>query len=55
MRGMKPQDLDINLLRAFDALLREKHVTRAAERLEISQSSMSVSLAKLRDLLATSR
>jgi DNA-binding transcriptional LysR family regulator len=48
---MKLQDLDLNLLRAFDALLREKHVTRAAERLEINQSSMSVSLAKLRELL----
>lgn len=48
---MKLQDLDFNLLRAFDALLREKHVTRAADRLELSQSTMSVSLAKLRDLL----
>jgi len=48
---MKLQDLDFNLLRAFDALLREKHVTRAADRLEVSQSTMSVSLAKLRDLL----
>jgi len=51
MRAMKLQDLDFNLLRAFDALLREKHVTRAADRLEVSQSTMSVSLAKLRDLL----
>jgi len=50
MRPMKLQDLDLHLLRAFDALLRERHVTRAAERLEIGQSSMSVSLAKLRDL-----
>jgi len=48
---MKMQDLDLQLLRAFDALLRERHVTRAAERLEVSQSSMSVSLAKLRDLM----
>lgn len=49
-RRMKMHDLDLQLLRAFDALLRERHITRAAERLEISQSSMSVSLAKLRDL-----
>jgi len=49
---MKVQDLDLQLLRAFDALMRERHVTRAAERLEIGQSSMSVSLAKLRDLFA---
>lgn len=47
---MKLQDLDLYLLRAFDALLRERHVTRAAERLDMSQSSMSVSLGKLRDL-----
>lgn len=48
--GMKLRDVDLNLLLAFDALLRERHVTRAAERLDVSQSSMSVSLAKLRDL-----
>lgn len=48
---MKLRDVDLNLLLAFDALMRERHVTRAAERLDISQSSMSVSLAKLRDLL----
>jgi DNA-binding transcriptional LysR family regulator len=47
---MKLQDLDLSLLAAFDALLRDRHVTRASERLEISQSSMSVALAKLRDL-----
>lgn len=48
---MRLQDFDLNLLRAFDALLRERHVTRAAERLEMSQSSMSAALAKLRDVL----
>jgi DNA-binding transcriptional LysR family regulator len=47
---MKLQDVDLNLLLAFDALMRECHVTRAAERLDVSQSSMSVSLAKLREL-----
>ncbi|MEH3087617.1 MAG: LysR family transcriptional regulator [Xylophilus ampelinus] len=47
---MRIQDLDLHLLRAFDALLRERHVTRAAERLDMGQSSMSVSLAKLREL-----
>jgi len=47
---MKLRDVDLNLLLAFDSLMREKHVTRAAERLDVSQSSMSVSLAKLRDL-----
>lgn len=48
---MKLQDLDLQLLRAFDALLRERHITRAAERLDVSQSAMSVSLAKLRELI----
>jgi DNA-binding transcriptional LysR family regulator len=47
---MRLRDVDLNLLLAFDALLREQHVTRAAERINVSQSSMSVSFAKLRDL-----
>jgi DNA-binding transcriptional LysR family regulator len=47
---MKLQGLDMNLLLAFDALLRERHVTRAAEGLDVGQSSMSASLAKLRHL-----
>lgn len=47
---MKPQALDLQLLRAFDALLRERHVTRAAARMEIGQSSMSALLARLRAL-----
>ena len=47
---MKLRDIDLNLLVAFDALMRECHVTRAAWRLDISQSSMSLALAKLRTL-----
>ncbi len=43
--------LDLQLLRAFDALLHERHVTRAAERIGIGQSSMSLALARLRELL----
>ncbi len=38
----------LNLLVALDALLREKNVTRAAERMFVSQPAMSVALAKLR-------
>jgi DNA-binding transcriptional LysR family regulator len=49
---MKLSSIDLSLLLAFDALLRERHVTRAADRLDVSQSSMSVSLAKLRELFA---
>lgn len=47
---MRLRDVDLNLLMAFDALLRECHVTRAAERIDVSQSSMSAALAKLREL-----
>lgn len=47
---MRLRDLDLNLLVALDALLREAHVSRAAARLEMSQSSMSLALAKLRTL-----
>lgn len=45
---MRLIDKDLNLLVAFDALMRECHVTRAAHLLDISQSSMSLALAKLR-------
>lgn len=40
--------LDLNLLLALDALLDERSVTRAAERLALSQPALSASLAKLR-------
>jgi DNA-binding transcriptional LysR family regulator len=40
---------DLNLLIALDALLREKSVTRAGERVYLSQSTMSGALQRLRD------
>ena len=40
--------LDLNLLRVFDAVARERHVTRAAERLHLSQPAASNALARLR-------
>ncbi|UXC38630.1 LysR family transcriptional regulator [Cupriavidus gilardii] len=43
--------LDLNLLITLDVLLAERNVTRAAERLNLSQPSVSVQLAKLRDTL----
>lgn len=43
--------LDLNLLVTLDMLLTEHNVTRAAERLNFSQPSVSVHLAKLRDIL----
>lgn len=41
--------LDLNLLVAFDTLLEERSVSRAADRLNLSQSAMSSSLSRLRD------
>lgn len=40
--------LDLNLLVALDALVTERSVTRAAERLHLSQPALSASLARLR-------
>jgi len=40
--------LDLNRLRHLDALLDERHVTRAAARVGLTQSAMSRSLARLR-------
>lgn len=42
--------IDLNLLVTLDVLLSEHNVTRAAERLHLSQPSVSVHLAKLRDI-----
>ncbi len=42
--------LDLNLLVTLDVLLSEHNVTRAAQRLNFSQPSVSVHLAKLRDV-----
>jgi DNA-binding transcriptional LysR family regulator len=47
---MNIRDLDFNLLICFDVLIAERHVTHAAERLNMSQSAMSSALAKLRDV-----
>jgi len=43
--------VDLNLLTALDALLREGHVGRAAARVGLSQPAMSHALARLRDAL----
>ena len=40
--------LELNLLVALDALLTERSVTRAAEKLQLSQPALSASLARLR-------
>lgn len=43
--------LDLNLLRVLDALLGERHVTRAARRVGLSQPATSHALARLRAAL----
>jgi DNA-binding transcriptional LysR family regulator len=43
--------VDLNLLVAFEALLSERSVTRAAERMSVGQSAMSSTLGRLRKLL----
>ena len=42
--------LDLNLLLTLDVLLAEHNVTRAAQRLNLSQPSVSVQLARLREI-----
>lgn len=44
------REVDLNLLLALEALLSERNVTRAAEKIGIGQSAMSSSLARLRKL-----
>ena len=43
--------LDLNLLNVFDMLMQERNVTRAAERLHLSQSTVSHALGRLRQAL----
>lgn len=42
--------IDLNLLAAFDALMSERNVTRAAARVGVSQPAMSAALSRLRKL-----
>jgi DNA-binding transcriptional LysR family regulator len=54
MRSVHARSLagvDLNLLVVLDALLAERHVTRAAARVGLSQSAASHALARLRELL----
>ncbi|HBK45244.1 MAG TPA: LysR family transcriptional regulator [Xanthomonadaceae bacterium] len=47
---MDSKKLDLNLLVTLEALLAERNVTRAAERLHLSQPAVSAQLNRLRDL-----
>ena len=49
--GMNVHEIDLNLLRVFDAVLHEKGVTPAAARLGLTQPAVSNALARLRKLL----
>ena len=51
MNGVHFNSLDLNLLRVFDALIEERSVTRAGERLGLSQSAISHALNRLRYVL----
>jgi LysR family transcriptional regulator, nod-box dependent transcriptional activator len=46
---MRFKGLDLNLLVALDVLIEERSVSRAAERLHLSQPAMSAALRRLRD------
>jgi DNA-binding transcriptional LysR family regulator len=50
---MRFNKLDLNLLVALDALLTELNISRAAEKIHLSQSAMSNALARLRDISMT--
>ncbi len=51
MRTMNRVHVDLNLLLAFEALLEERSVTRAAARLGLTQSALSHALGRLREHL----
>jgi DNA-binding transcriptional LysR family regulator len=48
---LENKKLDFNLLVTLDALLAERSVSRAAQRLNLSQPALSAQLARLRDML----
>jgi len=50
--SMDIRAVDLNLLKAFDALMSERAVTRAAGRIGLSQPAMSHALSRLRNLFA---
>jgi DNA-binding transcriptional LysR family regulator len=48
---MSLENIDLNLLVVFEALMAERNVTRAGTRIGRSQPAMSAALARLRDLM----
>lgn len=51
MHDMHINDIDLNLLRVFDAVFRTRNVSRAAEALDLTQPAVSHALTRLRLLL----
>ena len=51
MQPAQLRNVDLNLLLPLKALLQERNVTRAAERVNLSQSAMSRTLERLRSEL----
>ncbi len=51
VRSASVRKLDIGLLIAFEMLMQERHVTRAARRLGMTQSALSGALGRLRSIL----
>lgn len=52
MHGVHVEDMDVNLLVLLDALLAERSVTRAAQKVGLSQSAASHALSRLRRLFS---
>src|ERR1700724_3411163 len=52
IHAMDIRSVDLNLLKAFDALIRERAVTRAAAGIGLSRLAMSHALSRLRSLFA---
>ncbi|MEV4601904.1 LysR family transcriptional regulator [Amycolatopsis sp. NPDC049253] len=48
MHRVQLENADLNLLKALEVLLEERHLTRAAARIHLSQSAMSRTLTRLR-------
>src|SRR5580693_8791301 len=48
MHRMNISNFDLNLVRVFDAMFTERNVTRAAQRVFLSQPAVSHALARLR-------
>jgi DNA-binding transcriptional LysR family regulator len=48
---MSFRNLDLNLLRVFDVVMVERHVTRASERLSMTQPAVSNALRRLREAI----